>query len=152
RARRGDLLRHEVARAQRLIWTVARIAAHDTIAASMDEPTLRLVEAAVASQAPASAPHPIRDQLFPQLDRARTLEDAEKAIHGAGQELAWLGAALVADPQGEQLLREAVASVVPQMLTVQDELEQTLRAAVGSVAARKAIVAQETLRRFLAIW
>jgi hypothetical protein len=117
----------------------------------VDEPTLYLVEEAVASRAPASVSHPIRDELFPRLDSARTLEAAEKAIHDAGRALAWLGDVLVTDPGHGQLLRDALARAVPQMLAFQDDLEHVLGAAVGRVAARKALVAHETLRRFFAV-
>jgi hypothetical protein len=117
----------------------------------MDEPTLRLVEEAVASRAPASGSHPISDELLPRLDTARTLEEAEQVIHDAGRALAWLGHALVADPEREQLLHDALARAIPQMLAIQEGLERALVAAVDKVAARKAIVAHETLRRFLAV-
>jgi hypothetical protein len=117
----------------------------------MNELTLHLVEEAVASRAPASVSHPIRNELFPRLDQARTVDEAEKVIHDAGQALAWLGDALVTNPAGEQLLRDAMARAVAQMLTIQDGLERMLGAAIGNVAARKALVAHETLRRFLAV-
>ena len=117
----------------------------------MDEPTLHLVEKAVASQAPASISHPIGDELFPRLDQARTIEEAEQVIHGASHALAWLGDALVVAPEREPRLREAMARAVPQLLALQDSLEHVLEAELGKVAARKAIVAHETLRRFLAV-
>jgi hypothetical protein len=114
----------------------------------VDERTLQLVEDAVASRAPASVRHPIRDELFPQLDEAQTVEEAEKAIHDAARALSWLGDALVADAPGEPQVGDALACTVPQMLAIQDELERKIGTAVGEVTARKAIVAQETLRRF----
>jgi hypothetical protein len=117
----------------------------------VDEPTLQLVEDAVASRAPASLPHPIRNELFPRLDKARTIEDAEQVIHDAGLALAWLGNALVADAGNEQLVHDALARAVPQMLAIQDALERALEVAAGAVTARKFIVAHETLRRFLAV-
>ena len=116
----------------------------------MDEPTLRLVEEAVASRAPASV-YPIRTELFPRLDMARTLDEAERVIHDASRALPWLGDALVAGPEGEQQLRDTLARAVSQMLAIQDGLERALGAAAGDVAARKAIVAHETLRRFFAV-
>jgi hypothetical protein len=117
----------------------------------MDEPTLHLVEEAFASRAPASVSHPIRNELFPRLDQARTLDEAEQVIHDAGQALGWLGDALVMNPESEPLLRDTMARAVAQMLTIQDGLERVLGATIGSVAARKALVAHETLRRFLAV-
>lgn len=115
----------------------------------MDEPTLLVVEAAIASRAPATAPHPIRDELLPRLDEARTLDDVERAIHGAGHTLAFLGAALVADPRSGRPIGDSLAPGVLQMLAVQDELERVFAAAAGDVAARQVLVAHETLRRFL---
>lgn len=115
----------------------------------MDEPTLQLVEQAVASRAPASAPHPIRAELFPRLDRASTIDEVERALHEAGRSLAWLGDALVAEPEGQALVHRALARVLPQMLSLQDALEAALEQ-VGSIAARKALLAHETLRRFFA--
>lgn len=117
----------------------------------MDESTLYFVEEAVGSRALASVSHPIRSELFPRLDQAGTIDEAEKVIHDAGQSLAWLGDALVAEPEREPLLRDALARAVPQMLAIQDDLERVLGIAVGTVAARKAIVAHETLRRFFAV-
>jgi hypothetical protein len=117
----------------------------------MDVPTLHLVEQAVASQAPASGSHPIGDALLPRLDRARTLEEVEQVIHGAGHALAWLGDALVAGPEHEPHLRDSMARAVPQLLALQDGLERLLEAEIGKVAARKAIVAHEILRRFLSV-
>lgn len=117
----------------------------------MDEPTLHLVEEAVASRASASGSQPIGNALFPRLDQARTIEETEKVIHDAGQSLAWLGDALVADTLREPLLRDAIARAIPQMLAIQDGLERMLGAAIGKLAARKALVAHETLRRFFAV-
>jgi hypothetical protein len=124
---------------------------HGTIDTPTDETTLRLVEEAVASRAPASVSHPIRDELLPRLGMARTLGEAEQVIHDAGRALPWLGDALVSGPESEQALRDALARVVSRMLAIQDGLERALGAVVGAVAARKAIVAHETLRRFLAV-
>jgi hypothetical protein len=117
----------------------------------VDEPTLQLVEDAVASRTPASVPHPIRNELFPRLDKVQTIEDVELVIHDAGLALAWLGNALVADVNSEQLVRDALARAVPQMLAIQDALERALDVAAGAVTARKFIVAHETMRRFFAV-
>jgi hypothetical protein len=117
----------------------------------MNKSTLQLVEDAVALRAPAAVSHPIRDLLLPQLDQAGTLDEAEQVIHDAGQSLAWLGDALIAVPERELRLRDAMTRSVSQMLTIQDDLERVLGAAIGEVAARKAIVAHETLRRFFAV-
>ena len=117
----------------------------------MDQPALQLVEEVTASRAPASASHPIRDELFPKLDSARSINEVEKVIHDAGKALSWIGQALYADRDGEPLVRDAAVRVIPKMLSVQDELEQALGATAGAVAARKAIVAHETLRRFFAV-
>jgi hypothetical protein len=115
------------------------------------EPTLQWVEDAVAGRAPASVAHPIRDALFPRLDKARTLEDAEKVIHDAAHALPWLGAALVEDAAAEQLQRDAVVRALPRMLTIQDDLERLIEATFDAVTARKAILAHETFRRLLAV-
>lgn len=133
-----------------LIWKVAPIQALGTIC-DVDQPTLRLVEEVTASRAPASVSHPIRDELFPKLDGALTINEVDKVIHDAGKALSWLGQAFYADRDGEQLIRDAAARVTPKMLDVQDELEQALGAAAGAIAARKAVVAHETLRRFFTV-
>jgi hypothetical protein len=117
----------------------------------VDEPTLQLVEDAVASRAPASVTHPIRNELFPRLDKARTIEEVEQVIHDAGLALAWLGNVLVADANGEHLVHGALVRAVHQMLAIQDALERAVDAVAGAVTARKFLVAHETLRRFLAV-
>ena len=95
--------------------------------------------------------HPIRDELLPRLEQARTLDEAELAIHDAAKVLGWLGDALVAEPDGQQLARAALERTVPRMLAMQDSLEQVVEAAADVVSARKTVVAHETLRRFFAI-
>lgn len=117
----------------------------------MSELTLQLVEDVVASRIPASVPHPIRDELLPRLVQARTLDEAERAIRDAAKVLGWLGDALVAEPHGQELARKALERTVPRMLAMQDGLEQAVEAAADAIAARKTIVAHETLRRFLTI-
>jgi hypothetical protein len=117
----------------------------------VDELTLHLVEEVVTSQLPPSVPHPIRDELLPRLGQARTLEDAELAIHDAARVLGWLGDALVGEPDGQQLARKVLERTVPLMLLTQDSIEQVVDAAAGAITARKTIVAHETLRRFLMI-
>lgn len=119
------------------------------------ELTLQLVEDAIASRTSVSALDPIRDELFPLLEHARTIEDAETAIHGAVTSLAWLGDALVPDQVDGQVDgesgRDALARALPRMLAIQDELERVIEAASGAIAARKVLLAQETLRRFFAV-
>jgi len=117
----------------------------------VSELTLQLFEEVVASRNPSSVPHPIRDELLPHLRQARTLEEAELAIHDTARIMAWLGDALIADPDGERLVHKALERAVPHMLTMQDDLERLVDAATGAVAARKTIVAHETLRRLFAI-
>ncbi len=57
--------------------------------ASMDVPTLHLVEQAVASQAPASGSHPIGDALLPRLDgRARSTRSSRSSTAPATLSLA----------------------------------------------------------------
>jgi hypothetical protein len=119
--------------------------------ARMQIPTLHLVEQAVARQAPAAGAHPIGDALFPRLDYASSLDEVEQAIHGAGHALVWLGDMLVTDPEREPHPRDALARAASQLLALQDGLERLLEAEVGKVAARRAIVAHETFRRFLAV-
>ena len=126
----------------------ARLAWYDH---PVDELTLRLVEDVVSSWLRPSVPHPIRDELLPRLEQARTLEEAELAIRDAADVLGWLGDVLVAAPDGQPLARKAIERAVPRMLAMQDRLEQLVAAAVDTVTARKAIVAHETLRRFLTI-
>lgn len=118
---------------------------------AVDELTLQLVEEVVTSQLSPSVPHPIRDELLPRLGQARTLGEAELAIHDAAKVLGWLGDALVAEPDGQQLARKALERIVPRMLPMQDSLEQVVEAAADTIAARKTIVAHETLRRFLTL-
>lgn len=115
------------------------------------ELTLQLVEGAIAVRPPVSALDPIRGELFPLLERAQTMEDAEEAIHGAMTSLAWLGDALVAGQVDGEGRRDALARALPRMLAIQDELERVIEAASGPIAARKVLVAQETLRRFFAV-
>jgi len=113
--------------------------------------TLQLVEDAIVSRTPASALDPIRNELFPRLEHARTIEDAEEAIHGAATSLTWLGDVLVPDQLDGESRHDALVQALPRMLAIQDELERVIEAASGAIAARKVLVAQETLRRFLAV-
>lgn len=117
----------------------------------MDQPTLQLVEEVTASRAPVAVPNPIRDELFPKLDKALSINEIERVIHDASKPLAWLGKALVGDKDGEQLVRDVLARVLPRMLDVQDELVQAAAAVASPLEARKAVIAHETLRRFFAV-
>lgn len=118
--------------------------------AHMLAPTLRWIEEAVASQALAAGAHSIGDELFPRLDHARSLEELEQTIHRVGQDLAWLGDALVVGPERAPSERDAMARAAPGLLALQDRFERLLEAEIGKVGARKALVVHETLRRFQA--
>jgi hypothetical protein len=117
----------------------------------VDQPTLQLVEEVTASRIPAPVSNPIRDELFPKLEKAQGIQEIERVLHDASTTLTWLGQALIADTDGEQLVRDGLARVVPKMLAVQDDLEHAVAATSSPLAARKAIAAHETLRRFFAV-
>jgi hypothetical protein len=115
------------------------------------ELTLQLVEDVVASRAPASPRPVLRDALLPRLERATTLDEVELAIHDVAKVAGRLGDTLVAAPDGPNTAPAAVERIIERMLSMQDALEQDVVVAADAMAARKALVAHETLRRLFAL-
>jgi hypothetical protein len=111
------------------------------------EATLQLVKEVVGSRV--SSTKTIEGELFPGLDRARSLDAAEAAVHEAMRALPWVGNALVVDVAREELARRALERAVPGMLALQDDLERAVEGVADVASARKVLIAHETLRRFL---
>lgn len=112
----------------------------------MDDLTLQIVED-VAAGSPGAFPTTIRAVLLPQLERARSISEAEAAIRACLDSVPWIGDTGI----GDAAIREARDRGGERMLAMQDAIELLVTNAADAVTAREVLVAHETLRRLLVV-